>query len=400
MTVPTKDVHAVGTSSTAKKRPGVVTPEWLKRSLTLIAFIGLFLIYAVWLGSGFFSASVRILDIHQNTPILMLGLAVVVTLVAGQFDLSVGSMATLTAFLSIGLPTRQGWPMWLTLLVCAAVGVAGGLANGILVVKLRVNTFIATLATMGVLVGLSNVYSGGSAVSQTGPAAIYPLPSWFSGPGSFGSFGSKMPSGLVWIGLVFMVAVVAWHLLAVSRRPSGRSLVARVVLVLCVAAAAIWFGLVLGDAISWTIGVLIAVAFVTWLLLERVVTGRNLRAVGSNPIAARLAGVRTEREIMKAFVIGGVIAAGAGVISAASLGSAQPNVGAGYLLPAFTAAFLSTVLLSSGRFTVWGTIAGGIFVVYVAQGLIVAGLPFTWTDVVNGLVLAIAVSLSTISRRT
>ena len=72
----------------------------------------------------------------------------------------------------------------------------------------------------------------------------------------------------------------------------------------------------------------------------------------------------------------------------------------GYLLPAFAAAFLSTVVLSSGRFKVWGTLIGGTFLVWVSQGLIVGGLAFTWTSVVNGAVLIAAVALSTVFRRT
>jgi ribose/xylose/arabinose/galactoside ABC-type transport system permease subunit len=76
-------------------------------------------------------------------------------------------------------------------------------------------------------------------------------------------------------------------------------------------------------------------------------------------------------------------------------------VAASFLLPAFAAAFLSTVVLSNGRFTVWGALVGGTFLVWVSQGLIVGGLPFTWTDVVNGTVLVIAVALSTVFfRRT
>ncbi len=82
-------------------------------------------------------------------------------------------------------------------------------------------------------------------------------------------------------------------------------------------------------------------------------------------------------------------------------GSASPDVAVGFLLPAFAAAFLSTVVLSTGRFTVWGAIIGGTFLVWISQGLIVGGLPFTWTDVVNGVVLVIAVALSTVFfRRT
>ena len=86
-------------------------------------------------------------------------------------------------------------------------------------------------------------------------------------------------------------------------------------------------------------------------------------------------------------------------MSLASLNdSAAPGVAVDFLLPAFAAAFLSTVLFSRGGFTVWGTMTGGVFIVWVAQGLILGGLQYTWTDVVNGVVLVSAVALSTIFR--
>jgi ribose/xylose/arabinose/galactoside ABC-type transport system permease subunit len=74
-------------------------------------------------------------------------------------------------------------------------------------------------------------------------------------------------------------------------------------------------------------------------------------------------------------------------------------VASAFLLPAFAAGFLSTVIFSDGRFTVAGTMIGGIFVVWVGIGLIVGGLPSTWTNVINGAVLIAAVSISTAVRR-
>jgi ribose/xylose/arabinose/galactoside ABC-type transport system permease subunit len=153
------------------------------------------------------------------------------------------------------------------------------------------------------------------------------------------------------------------------------------------------------NATSWTIAVLLAVGMIVWVLLSYTTFGRYLRATGSNAEAARLAGVNPGKETIKAFALGGLLAALAGVLLAANQGSASPDVATGFLLPAFAAAFLSTVVLSTGRFTVWGTLIGGIFLVWVSQGLIVGGLAFTWTNVVNGVVLVLAVALSTVLRR-
>ena len=152
-------------------------------------------------------------------------------------------------------------------------------------------------------------------------------------------------------------------------------------------------------AMPWTVVFLLVVAMALWTTLRYTTYGRYLYATGGNAEAARLSGVKVERMRSSAFVLSGLLSATAGVVLAAIQGSASPDIGAGFLLPAFAAAFLATVLLSNGRFHVWGTIIGGVFLIWVSQGLVIGGVPFTWTGVINGVVLVAAVSLSTALRR-
>jgi len=376
------------------------TSKLLGASITFAAFLFVFLIYTIWLGDKFTNTDARALDIHQNAPVLLLGLAVLVTLIAGQFDLSVASMATLSTFLVVGLKLNQDWPFALVLLACIAVGIVGGAVNGFLVVKLRVNTFIATLGTGGVFLGLSAVYSKGTQI--VGGAGASELPSWFSGSDSLGALSTKFPSVLIWIGLAVAAVMVFLRIREMrppaveARRWDAFGIGAVVVL------AAILFVLGLSDwvsSVSWTIGVLAIIALIMWLLLDYTTFGRYLRATGSNAKAATLAGVNPGKETFKAFVIGGVLAALAGILLGANQGTAAPGAATSFLLPAFAAAFLSTVILSTGRFHVWGTLIGGVFLIWVSQGLIVGGVPFTWTEVVNGLVLILAVAFSSVFKR-
>jgi ribose/xylose/arabinose/galactoside ABC-type transport system permease subunit len=396
---------SVATGGTAKQPRerhsalrSVLGSRALQGSISFLAFLAVFAGYTLWLGDKFANTQARFLDIHQNAPILILGLAVMVTLIAGKFDLSVGGMATLTTYLVIGLKINQNWPFALVIAVCVAIGVLGGLLNGLLVVRLNVNTFIATLGTGGVFAGLSSVYGKGTQLSPTQDNKGK-IPGWFSGPDSLGSFGHKFPSAILWV-CVALLAVGAFMALR-RRRPAARtarSWDAISAAIVIVVAAILLFVFRLDhwiDQVSWTIAVLLAIGLIMWVLLAHTTYGRYLHATGYNPEAARLAGVDPGRETIKAFVIGGVLAA-------ANQGSASPDVATGFLLPAFAAAFLSTVVLSTGKFTVWGALIGGTFLVWVGQGLIVGGLAFTWTDVVNGVVLVIAVALSTVffRRRT
>jgi ribose/xylose/arabinose/galactoside ABC-type transport system permease subunit len=371
----------------------------LQTALTVIAFLAIFAVYSAWLGDQFLNSDTRLLDVHSNVPVLLLALSVVVTLLSGQFDLSIGSMATLTAFLTVGLTAKEGWPFWLVLVVALGIGVLGGLLNGAIVVGLKVNAFIATMGTSGLFVGLSAVYSNGQVVSPS--ADDKQLPSWFTGQSGLGSFSQKVPELITWIVLALVLAgFIRWLLIS----PDGHFIKSRLSYVAALAVVVI-AGFVFLDlaawvrSVSWLIACLLLVATVLWILINHTSYGRSLKATGSNSEAARLAGVKTQRVTIQAFVTGGFLAALSGISLAALNGSAAPGIAVPFLLPAFAAAFLSTVLFSRGKFTIWGTIAGGIFLVWVAQGLIVGGLHYTWTEVVNGVVLVCAVGISTTFRR-
>lgn len=376
----------------------VVSSRIAESSLTVLCFLALFAGYGIWLGSTFLNVDARLLDIHVNVPILLLGLAVLITLIPGRFDLSVASMATLTTFLTIGLTVNQGWSFPIVLLFCLGVGMAGGLINGLLVEKVGVDAFIATLGTGGVFAGISAVYSGGT---QLTPGAAGPqLPGWFT---DLGSAGVSIPT---WLGVLIGVFGAIVVIIALARlRPADWTLrrwlpveVAAFVVLALILIVLLDLPSWLTQA-SWMVALLMFVGAVLWVFLEYTSSGRYLRAIGSNRTASRLAGVNVQWEVIKAFVMGGVLAALAGVCLAAGQGSASPDIAASFLLPAFAAAFLSTVVFSRGRFTVWGTIVGGIFLVWVSQGLILGGVSPTWSAVVNGVVLVGAVGLSSVMRR-
>lgn len=384
---PDKPEHANGPTS-------VWRSDLFRRSVSPLVFLAVFVVIRVWSGEAFLRPASRSLDVHQNVPVLLLGLAAMVTLVAGFFDLSIAAMATLTTFLTIGLRSNEGWPMPVVIATCLLIGLAGGVLNGVLVVRVQINTFIATLGTAGIFTGLSAAYSGGT---QLTPGIDEPqLPSWFA---SLASFGHKVPAWLMWV--VFLLAVggaarAGWRAARSAARPIVVTGVAIVGLIVVgeLADVRTWM-----RSITWLTFFLLVVAALLWTLMNRTSFGRHLYATGSNSTAARIAGVPVQRESMKAFVLGGFLAALAGVLLAASQGSAAQGAANGSLLPAFAAAFLSTVIFSLGQFTVWGTVVGGTFLIWVSQGLIFGGVKFTWTAVVNGLVLLVAVSFSTLSRR-
>jgi ribose transport system permease protein len=144
---------------------------------------------------------------------------------------------------------------------------------------------------------------------------------------------------------------------------------------------------------------MVILAIILWWLLEYTPAGRYLYSVGGNPQAARLAGIRVGRITTGAFVVCGVVAAFAGVMLAAELGSSSPDVGVPYLLPAFSAVFLGATQILPGRVNVLGTLIAIFLLATGVKGLQLAGAPGYINDLFNGFALIIAVALAVRSTR-
>jgi ribose/xylose/arabinose/galactoside ABC-type transport system permease subunit len=366
--------------------------------LSFVAFILLFVVFGIWLGGQFINVDSRLLDIHQNAPILLMSLSALSTLLTGAFDLSIAGVADLAGYLTVGLVLNQHVPFALVLVACIVAGLIVGFINGVLVEYMHMNPFIATLAIGTLCEGVAAVYSGGVLISPaTGTAQ---LPNWFV---HLGDYQYKAPSWLIAIGLPLAAIAIFFALNRLRPAAWGRNrwIAARLcflgilsLLLVFVFRLSQWL-----SGISWLILVLLAAAFSMWVLYEHTTFGRHVRAIGSNRDAAALVGLPVRRQVMKSFMLGGALAALAGVAFAATQGSAQPSVADPDLLTAFAGAFLSTVILSRGRFTVPGTILGGVFVVWIGTALILGGVSSNWTDVVNGAILVMAVGLATVMRR-
>ena len=143
--------------------------------------------------------------------------------------------------------------------------------------------------------------------------------------------------------------------------------------------------------------VLIGVAI--YILIEYLPVGRYLYASGGNPVAARLAGVRVDRIVYGSLVASSLVAGITGVVLAARIGTASPDIGPSYLLPAFSAVFLGSTQIKPGRVNVLGTLIAIYLLATGVKGLQLAGAPSYTDDLFNGLALIIAVALAARSAR-
>ncbi len=257
-------------------------------------------------------------------------LAVLVPLVAGVFDVSVGATMTLTGIVVAKLLSETSLPIWLIVIIGLCCGAVVGLVNSIVVVVLRIPSLIGTLAVLGIVEAVAIGVSDNQIISSTR----------LSGEFSFD--------------------IVASQILGFTR-PVLYVLVIMVIL---------------------------------GLLFEQTQVGRFLYAAGFNAPAARLAGLRVKALQTGAFVVGGMIAAIAGMVLAGSVSSAAPGAGAPYLLPSFAAVFLGATQFRDLRFNAWGTIVA-VFMLGTGQyGLLLIGAPRWMPDVFQGLALIIAIAIT------
>lgn len=144
---------------------------------------------------------------------------------------------------------------------------------------------------------------------------------------------------------------------------------------------------------------MVVILAILWTVLNKTDLGQGFQAVGGNPEAARLSGIRTDRVTVIAFVIAGVGAAIAGVLLAARTGSGQITAGDGYLLDAFAATYLGSAAFKNGQFHIVGTLVGVLTVATGFTGLAILGAPTSYQFLFKGLLLVLAVALSSAANR-
>jgi ribose transport system permease protein len=263
----------------------------------------------------------------------IMALAIICPLAAGVFDLSIAGMMGLAIVLVAYLQARAGVGTAPAILLTLLCGAFVGACNAFVVVRLRVDSFIATLGSSSILLAAIQWVTGGEQI--------------FSGiPAGFTNLASKQ---------LFTIPIPFFYMLVL--------------------------------------------AAVLWYVLDYRQTGRYLYATGSNPDAARLAGVRTDRLRAGSLVASATIASLAGIIFTAKIGSASPDSGGSYLLPAFAGAFLGATQIKSGRFNVPGTLLAVYLLATGVKGLQLAGEPNWVEDVFNGGALILAVAMAGLVER-
>ena len=329
----------------------------------------------------------------QNSYIVIMAVGMLLVIVAGHIDLSVGSVSGFIGALAAVLMVTYGFGYITASAICLAVGMAIGAAQGYWVAYYRIPSFIVTLAGMLVFKGLSLGLLEGRSIGPF-PREFQALASGFIpdllGGGAFNLF--SMALGVV------TAAGLFWMAMRSRKQAQKYGHLDEPFPVFAAKHAVIAFAIIY---LTWQMSafrglpnVLIVMALlisVYSFIATRTTLGRRIYAIGGNENAAKLSGINTQRLTFLTFINMGLLSALAGLVFAARLNTATPKAGLGFELDVIAAVFIGGASMSGGIGTVVGAVVGAFIMGVMNNGMSILGIGIDWQQVIKGLVLLAAV---------
>ena len=328
------------TSATAQaEKSGFFTTAALQKAVAFVVLVVLLAFFSIFAPN--FAAWNNMVNIMQATAVNgVLAVACTFVIITAGIDLSVGTMMTLTAVMAGIILTNLGMPLPIGILGAVLFGAFMGSISGVIISKLKIPPFIATLGMMQISRGLALVFSGAK-------------PIYFNSTPHYNLISPESSISAIIPGLEI---------------PNG-------------------------------VLVMFAVAIVASIILTRTLLGRYIFALGSNEEAARLSGVNVDFWKIVTYAMSGFICGIAGLLISSRLNSAQPALGLGYELDAIAAVVIGGTSLSGGRGTILGTIIGAFIMSVLTNGLRVMGVQEEWKIVITGVIIIVAVYVDIVLRK-
>jgi simple sugar transport system permease protein len=337
------------TGNTPDAEAGVPTAERIREFVVRYGVIAItvFLIGFFLASEDTFRKSTTVLSVLKYASVIAIGgLGVTTAMVVGGIDLSIGGTAGMAVTISAMTMVIYNQIGPIAVIAVLLSGALVGLANAFLIVKLRIPDMLATLAVMFVVQGAKLIFVNGQSVSS----------------------GMPLPDGS------FAIGHFTPDFLAIDAGFTG--------------------------PIPMPVLILVVITLAMWAFLTRTRWGRMMYAIGANPEASRLAGIRVSQYRALAYVISGLLASVAGLILSSRIGQGDISAGNSLLLDSVAVALVGMSVMGLNLPNAWGTTLGAILLGTLVTGLTIAAVPYYAQDVVKGVVLVIALVFSfTLSRK-
>jgi putative multiple sugar transport system permease protein len=339
--------------------------------------------------------------ILQNSYIIVMALGMLLVIVAGHIDLSVGSVCGFIGAVAAVLMVEYNMHFVLAAAICLVLGAVIGAAQGYWVAYYKIPSFIVTLAGMLVFKGLALAVLQGASVGPFPPE--FQLLSTGFIPDPFAGENLRVAS------LVLGLAVAVIMLLTKVRGRANRNkhgmvnepMVFFMIKNLVFMAMIVLFSYLLASykGLPNVLIVMMVLMLIYDFITSRTTLGRRIYALGGNEKAARLSGINTPRLTFYTFINMGVLAALAGLIFAARLNTATPKAGLGFELDVIAACFIGGASASGGVGKVLGAVIGAFIMGVMNNGMSIMGIGIDWQQVIKGLVLLAAVCVDVYNKQ-
>jgi putative multiple sugar transport system permease protein len=373
----------------------------MRTSGIYVALVALIALFGVLTGGASLGPGNITNIVLQYSYILILAIGMVIVIIAGHIDLSVGSVVALTGAVSAVAVIQYGQPWWVGVIAALVTGLLIGAWHGYWVAYVGIPAFIVTLAGMLLFRGLTLVALNNVSLSPF--------------PAEYGQIASGFLNGLlggagydVFTLVIFAIAVAGYALSQYRTRkalisynqlvPSFPLFIAKIVVV---AIAVMTFAWQLATARGMPIVlIMLAILILAYsVVMQRSVFGRQVYAIGGNVVAAALSGVKVRTVNFWIFVNMGLLSALAGIVFSSRSNGAQPGAGNMFELDAIAAAFIGGAAVTGGVGKVAGAMAGGLIMAVMSNGMQLMGIDQSVQSVVKGLVLMLAVAFDIYNKR-
>ena len=381
------------TPSAAKKISGLITSRSWRGSTLVIVLAVIWMFFYFSTNGTFLTQRNLILLALQTSIVALAAISAVMLIVTRNFDLSVGSAVALVGVIVAVLTVKFDMNPFLAVMISLATGLLMGAWQGWWVTRMGVSSFIVTLAGMLYFRGISMIITNG--------ATVAPLP---PGLKQIATGFLPAPAAIPLI-LAGAAALIAFQIYEIRRGVQlgvfdnlKSELTSKVIPVLIASLAACW--LVSAQGMPLLVLLVAICAISADVLMRRTRFGVQLYAIGGNPEAARLSGIRVENVIYKNFLLAGFAYGITGIaLTARVSGAIAGSAGLSLELDAISAAIIGGTSLSGGRGRVFGALLGALLMGSLNNGMSLMNVPTFYQDTARGAVLLLAVAIDQLSRR-
>jgi fructose transport system permease protein len=304
---------------------------------TLGPFIALLLacLFFATQNSRFLTSENFALVLQQVMVVGVIAIGQTLIILTAGIDLSCGMVMALGSIVMTKFAADLGMPPALAILCGIGVTALFGLANGLLVTRIKLPPFIVTLGTLNIAFAITQLYSNAQTVTDVPPA-------------------------MTWLGSSFQIG---------------------------------------GTAVAYGVVLMLLLYLSVWFYLRETAAGRHVYAVGNNPEATRLTGIPTEGVLLGVYVLAGIFYGIAALLSVARTGVGDPNAGQTENLDAITAVVLGCTSLFGGRGVILGSLVGAVIVGVLRNGLTLMGVQSVYQVLITGILVILAVAIDQLSRK-